>query len=296
LGRVSQLRVGLVCARVRVEEKMLLGAFSQRPEATVLRIDDDLIQAPLAGPVEASGPAAELQSCDVVLLRGLGHYRQLALARLVEAWGLPVVNSAEVIDTCGDKLRTTLALAGAGVPTPRARLAFTVEAALAAIEQLGYPCVVKPTVGSWGRLVARLNDRDAAEALLEHKVLLGGPLHKVLYLQAYIDKPGRDLRAFVLDGQTVAVIGRRSDHWITNTARGARAEGVEISEELASICARAAAAVGGGALAVDLLESADGLLVNEVNSTMEFRNSVAPTGVDIPSLLADHALALAAQR
>lgn len=295
MGRVRQLRVGLVCSRVRVEEKMLLDAFSRRPEVAVLRIDDDLIQAPLAGPADGSGPAAELRSCDVVLLRGLGHYRQLALARLVGAWGVPVVNPAEVIDTCGDKLRTTLALAGAGVPTPRARLAFTVEAALTAIEQLGYPCVVKPTVGSWGRLVARLNDRDAAEALLEHKVLLGGALHKVLYLQEFIEKPGRDLRAFVFEGRTVAVIGRRSDHWITNTARGARVEGVEISDELASICARAAAAVGGGALAVDLLEIADGLLVNEVNSTMEFRNSVAPTGVDIPSLLASHALALVAQ-
>lgn len=293
---MSPIRVGLVCSRVRVEEKMLLEAFSRRPEADVVRIDDDLIQAPLVGSVEAASPAADLHGCDVVLLRGLGHYRQLALARLVEAWGLPVVNPADVVDTCGDKLRTTLALAAAGVPTPAARVAFTVEAALAAIEELGYPCVVKPTVGSWGRLVARLSSRDAAEAVLEHKVLLGGPLHNVLYLQAYVEKPGRDLRAFVLNGQTVAVIGRRSEHWITNTARGARAEAVEVSEELASICARAAAAVGGGALAIDLLEGQSGLLVNEVNSTMEFRNSVAPTGVDIPSLLVDHALALAARR
>ncbi|MGC2191192.1 MAG: lysine biosynthesis protein LysX [Candidatus Dormiibacterota bacterium] len=291
---MSPIRVGLVCSRVRVEEKMLLEAFSRRPGVEVVRIDDELIQAPLVGPVKPGGPAADLHGCDVVLLRGLGHYRQLALARLVEAWGLSVVNPAAVVDICGDKLSTTLALAAAGVPTPAARVAFTVEAALAAIEELGYPCVVKPTVGSWGRLVARLNDHDAAEAVLEHKVLLGGPLHKVLYLQAYIDKPGRDLRAFVLNGQTVAVIGRRSEHWITNTARGARAEAVVISPALADLCARAAAAVGGGALAVDLLESADGLLVNEVNSTMEFRNSVAPTGVDIPSLLVDHALALVA--
>ena len=293
---MSPTKVGLVCSRVRVEEKMLLEAFSRRPGVEVVQIDDDLIQAPLAGAAEPTGPAGDLRGCDVVLLRSLGHLRQLALARLVEAWGIPVVNPAEVLDTCGDKLRTTLALAAAGVPTPPARVAFTVEAALVAVEELGYPCVVKPTVGSWGRLVARLNDRDAAEAVLEHKALLGGALHKVLYLQAYIEKPGRDLRAFVLDGQTAAVIGRRSGHWITNTARGARAEAVVVSGELASICARAAGAVGGGALAVDLLEGPEGLLVNEVNSTMEFRNSVAPTGVDIPSLLVDHALALAERR
>ncbi len=290
---MSQIRVGLVCSRVRVEEKMLLEALSRRPEAVVIRVDDDLIQAPLVGEPATTGPAAELRGCDVVVLRALSQARQVALARLVESWGIPVVNPAAVIETCGDKLRTTLALAGAGVPTPRARVAFTVEAALAAVEELGYPCVVKPTVGSWGRLVARLNDRDAAEAVLEHKMVLGGPLHKVLYLQAHVEKPGRDLRAFVLNGRTVAVIGRRSEHWITNTARGARAEPVVASQELDRLCSLAAAAVGGGALAVDLLEGPDGLLVNEVNSTMEFRNSVAPTGVDIPLLLADHALSLA---
>jgi len=290
---VSPIRVGLVCSRVRMEEKMLLEVLSHRGGAEVVRIDDELIQAPLVGPIAAGSPAADLFGCDVVMLRGLSHYRQSALARLVEAWGLPVVNPAAVVDVCGDKFRTTLALAAAGVPTPQARVAFTVEGALAAIEELGYPCVIKPTIGSWGRLVARVNDRDAAEAVLEHKVQLGGSMHKVIYLQAYIDKPGRDLRAFVVGGQTAAVIGRRSEHWITNTARGARAERVEISVELAAICAQASAAVGGGALAVDLLESGDGLLVNELNSTMEFRNSVTPTGVDIPSLLVDHALSLA---
>ncbi|HVC39175.1 MAG TPA: lysine biosynthesis protein LysX [Candidatus Dormibacteraeota bacterium] len=293
---MSGTRLGLVCSRVRVEEKMLLEAISRRPDTEVVRIEDDRIQAPLVGNPDPAGPAGYLRGCDVILLRGLGHFRQLAIARLAEAWGVPVVNPAAVIDTCGDKLRTTLALAAAGVPTPPARVAFTVEAALAAIEELGYPCVVKPTVGSWGRLLARLGDRESAEAVLEHKTLLGGALHKVLYLQAYVEKPGRDLRGFVVAGETVAVIGRRSQHWITNTARGAVAEPVTVTEEMAALCSRAALAVGGGAVAVDLLESPGGLLVNEVNSTMEFRNSVAPTGVDLPGLLVGHALALAAQR
>ncbi|HVC40184.1 MAG TPA: lysine biosynthesis protein LysX [Candidatus Dormibacteraeota bacterium] len=287
-------KVGLVCSRVRVEEKMLIDAFASRPGVEVVRVDDDLLDAPLSGAAAPHGAAAQLKGCDVVLLRALGHFRQVALAQLVESWSLPVVNASHVIETCGDKVRTTLALTAAGVPSPSSRLAFTQEAALEAVEELGYPCVIKPPVGSWGRLVARVNDRDAAEAVLEHKDLLGGPLHRVIYLQAHVDKPGRDLRAFVLDGHTVAAIGRRSDHWVTNTARGARAEAVAVTPELADLCRAAASAVGGGALAIDLLEGGDGLLVNEVNATMEFRNSVEPTGVDIPGRLVEHTLRLLA--
>ena len=290
----GRVRVALVCSRVRMEEKLLLAAFAAQPEVELAQVDDDALCLRLAG----GGPTdlGPLRGADVVLLRSLSHVRQLTLARVLEAWGVATVNPAAVIDVCGDKLRTTLALVGAGVPTPAAVAAFTVPAAIAGAEALGYPCVVKPTVGSWGRLVARLNDRDAAEAVLEHKALLGGHLHRVLYLQAHVDKPGRDLRAFVISGTTVAAIGRASDHWITNTARGARAEAVSVTGELDELCRRAAAAVGGGAVAVDLLEGPVGLQVNEVNATMEFRNSTGPTGVDIPGLLVRHVLDVARGR
>lgn len=290
---MSQQRIGMVCSRVRVEEKLLLQAFARYSDAEVIRIADDQFQAPLAGPGRPSEAVVALRRCDAVLMRCLSHVRQLTIARVLEAWGIVTVNRSAVIETCGDKLRTTLALAAAGVPTPATRVAFTVEAGLEAVEALGYPAVIKPVTGSWGRLVARLNDRDAAEGVLEHKDILGGALQRVLYLQAHVDKPGRDLRAFVIGDRTVAAIGRRSPHWVTNTARGAVAESVEVTPQLDDICRRASAAVGGGALAVDLLEDRDALLVNEVNATMEFRNSVGPTGVDIAALLVKHVLDLA---
>ncbi|HUY25561.1 MAG TPA: lysine biosynthesis protein LysX [Candidatus Saccharimonadales bacterium] len=291
---MSQLRIGMVCSRVRVEEKLLLEAFARYANVEVIRVDDDQFQAPLAGLGQLSEAVVTLRSCHAVLMRCLSHVRQVTIARVLEAWGIVTVNRSAVLETCGDKLQTTLALAAAGVPTPAARVAFTVQAGLEAVDALGYPCVVKPVTGSWGRLVARLNDRDAAEAVLEHKDILGGALHRVVYLQAHVDKPGRDLRAFVIGDRTVAAIGRRSAHWVTNTARGAVAERVKVTPQLDDICRCASAAVGGGALAVDLLEGRDALLVNEVNATMEFRNSVGPTGVDIPALLAEHVLDLAA--
>ncbi len=203
------------------------------------------------------------------------------------------MNRATVVETCGDKLRTSLALIREDVPTPRVQVAFTPEAALEAIEAMGYPVVLKPVVGSWGRLLARVNDRDAAEALLEHKGTLGGPQHGVFYIQEYIEKQGRDVRSFVVGDQTICAISRRSDHWITNTARGGQATNCPVTPELDAISRAAARAVGGGVLAIDLFERAPGeWLVNEVNHTMEFRNSVAPTGVNIPARLVEYVRAM----
>jgi len=173
-------------------------------------------------------------------------------------------------------------------------LAFTTEAALEAIESLGYPVVLKPVVGSWGRLLAKINDRDAAEAVLEHKSTLGSYQHSVFYVQEYIKKPGRDIRAFVVGDDTLCAIYRKSEHWITNTARGGEGEVCPVTPELAEICQRASQAVGGGVLAVDLIEHPDrGLLVNEVNHTMEFHTTVPTTGVDIPGITVDYLLAVA---
>lgn len=223
---------------------------------------------------------------EVVLLRTLSHARTLAIARALEAEGADVVNASRVIETCGDKAATSAALAAAGVPQPRTFLAFSRETVIEACEELGWPVVVKPVVGSWGRMVARCHDVDAIEALIEHKQVLGGPSHQLFYLQEHVDKPGRDLRVFVIGDRVVAAIAREGDDWRTNTARGAVVRGVPVDPALERIALAAAHAVGGGVLAVDLLESARGLLVGEVNHGLEFRNSVEPTGVDIPGAIA----------
>lgn len=231
--------------------------------------------------------------------RCISETQALAVVRVLEAFDVPCVNPSDVIEACGNKLTTSLRLARAGVPTPRVLAAVDDASALSAVEQMGYPCVLKPTTGSWGRLLARVNDRDAAEAVIEHKSTLGGPQHGVFYVQEHVDKPGRDLRVFMVGGRAVAAIARASEHWITNTARGGTASAITITPEIAEMCERASAAICGGdashtLLAIDLLETRDGgLLVSEINHTMEFRNSIEPTGVDIPGLMIDHVIRVA---
>jgi [lysine-biosynthesis-protein LysW]--L-2-aminoadipate ligase len=161
---------------------------------------------------------------------------------------------------------------------------------LKAIEVMGYPCVLKPVVGSWGRLLAKVENREVAEALIEHKATLGVN-HQVFYIQEYIDKPGRDIRAFVVGDETICAIYRSSENWITNTARGGVATNCPVTDEIAGLCQRAARAVGGGLLALDLFETDNGLTINEINHTMEFRNSIATTGVNIPQKMVEYVLA-----
>ena len=278
------MRIGFLYSRVRVEEKLLLEALDRRGVAYDLVDDRDLVFNVTEGPGRLG--------YDVVLERCVNQSHALYALKILNDWGVPTVNRFEVVRDCGDKLFTTSQLAAAGVPQPRVKLALTPESALAAIEEFGYPVVLKPVVGSWGRLLAKINDREAAEALIEHKEVLGSYQHGIFYVQEFVDKGGRDIRAFVVGDEAICAIYRESPHWITNTARGGKASNCPVTPELNDICVRAARAVGGGVVAVDVFESEDrGYLVNEVNHTMEFRNSIAPTGVDIPGRIVDYVVA-----
>jgi len=278
------MRIGILCSRVRVEEKLLFAAFEGLGVSPV-RIDERALAAPVGRLVP---------EVDVLLERSVSASAGLVATQLYEAAGVRVINDSATASVCADKVRTSLALAAADVPQPETIVALGEEAALDAIEYLGYPAVIKPAVGSWGRLLARVNDRDAAEALIEHKSVLGGVNHQVFYVQEYIRKPARDIRAFVIGDETICAIYRSAAHWVTNTARGGQASNCPVTPDIADLCRRAARAVSGGAggvLAIDLLEDPmRGLLVCEVNHTMEFRNSIDTTGVDIPGRIARYVL------
>ncbi len=283
-------RLAILTSRIRVEEKLLFAALQQRGVAFDVIDDSELL-------LDLAQAEPRWRDYDAVLCRSLGQSRGLAVLYVLEHWGIPVFNAPAVTATCNDKLLTTLALLRAGIPTPRTLLAFAPEAALRGIETLGYPVVLKPVTGSWGRLLARINDRDAAEAVLEHQETLGSYQHHIHYMQEYIARPQRDIRAFVVGNRTICAIYRTSEHWITNTARGAIASNCPITPELDALCMGAAQAVGGGILAIDVFEDEKrGLLVNEINATMEFRNSIAPTGVDIPNAMLDYILANVPER
>ena len=276
------VKIGFLYTKIRLEEKLLLEELEKRPRVELVRINDgetyfDIAQKPA--------------QVDLLFERSVSYSRGLYISRIFEAHGIPVVNPSRLAELCGDKYVTSQILVNEAIPTPRVLMAFDEVSAIQAVEAIGYPCVLKPVIGSWGRLLARVDDRATAEAFIEHKALLGGVNHQIFYIQEYIKKPGRDIRAFVIGEEPICAIYRTSENWITNTARGGVASNCPVTDEIANLCRRMARVLGGGMLAIDLFETEQGMLVNEVNHTMEFRNSIATTGVDIPARMVDYLLA-----
>jgi [lysine-biosynthesis-protein LysW]--L-2-aminoadipate ligase len=279
------VKIGVLCSRVRVEEKMLFAALRKR------RIDYERLDARALSLDLASSDLAEYSA---VLVRCLSHTRAHYLTRWLAHAGVPCVSSHRAVATCGDKLVAHLALQRAEIPTPCTVVALGPAAALQAIEDMGYPVVLKPVVGSWGRLLAKVNDRNAAEAVIEHKATLGGYTHRTFYIQEYVEKPGRDIRTLVVGAEVVYAMYRCSAHWITNTALGGEAIPCSLSSDIVALSLSAAKAVGGSVVAVDLMETVDGrLLVNEVNHTPEFHGAMAATEVDIAGRIVDHLVSVA---
>ena len=277
------VRLGVFYTIIRPEEKAILAAAEARG-IPIVRYDDSEVTFGLDPPPDLP---------DVVLNRSVSHTRSLYAVHGFAHYGVPTVNDPAVVELAGDKVLCSFRLARRHIPTPRTVVALSPEAAMSAIEQIGYPAVLKPAVGSWGRLMAKVDNAEDALQLLEHKSALSSPIHSVFYVQEYVPTPDRDLRVFVVGDEAVAAMYRRSSEWRTNAARGGETEAAPLTEALTDLALRAAEAVGGGVLAVDLMESPAGLVVHEVNPTPEFTALSAASGVDIAGRIVDYTVSVA---
>ena len=238
----------------------------------------------------------ELALGDVILQRSISHFRGLYLTSCLEFLGFPVINKFKVGETCGNKLLTSLTLAKHKVPTPKTHFAFSAAAAMEAIGGTGFPVVLKPIIGSWGRGVFPLRDDEVANMIFEMREEDDNPLGRIYYIQEMIQRPPRDIRCIVVGDDIIAAVYRYSaqNEWRTNVARGGKAENAPITKELEEIALRAASAVGGGVLGVDLMEDEQrGLLVHEINNTVEFRGASNVSTVDIASAIIDYSVIVA---
>jgi [lysine-biosynthesis-protein LysW]---L-2-aminoadipate ligase len=269
------LKLAITFDRLRWEEKALKDA------ASSLGFTASLVDAKnLVLPVPGSAPDIG----DAVLQRCVGHYRSLLLSRTLEGAGVTVINPYAVAEVCTNKLATTIALEKARVPTPRTYLTLSAETVEEAAEKLGFPLVMKPFSGSWGRMVTIVRDRPTLKSIIEYKEELANPLEHMYYLQQYVRRPPRDIRIIVAGDQIVASVHRYAPRgeWRTNVARGGTSEAFKPEPELRELVHKASAAVGGGILGVDAMESLDGYLVHEVNNTVEFRGAQSAVKTNIP--------------
>ncbi|WP_430791103.1 lysine biosynthesis protein LysX [Actinoplanes sp. G11-F43] len=281
--RPGESRIAVLASRVGADEKRLFDALDRRG-VPFEHVDTRRLWF-------RAGPGG--LPWDVALNREIGQVRAAYAARCLASAGVEVVNSVDATEVCGDKWRTTTALEAAAVPTPRTALALTPQATLDALEAIGYPALIKPLVGSWGRLVAHLPDRVSAEGVLEYLAALPGPQSHLGYVQELIDKPGRDIRAVVVGGQVLGAVYRTGEALRTNVALGGKTRPCEVTPEINKFSIDAAAAVGADIAGVDLIEDRDGrLLVLEVNHRVEFTGfqSALASEVDVAGHIVDHLL------
>lgn len=283
----NTVRIGLLHTTIRGDEKLLIEAARSRGVSlSLIDVREQIFD-----------PFARRPQVDIVLERCVSTVKGTHAVEFYESLGIPAVNPLSIATVCENKFLTSLALVRHRVPAPRFILAFSEEQSKKAVRALGgYPVVIKPVSGSWGRMVARINDEHALEAILEQKETLGGPHHHAFYIQQYIEKPGRDIRIHVIGGKVVAAIYRASSHWVTNTARGAEALACPIDARLARIAKAAGDAIGKGILGIDVFETKNGYVVNEVNHTMEFKNVQRITGINIAGFIIDYCLSVVRQR
>jgi [lysine-biosynthesis-protein LysW]--L-2-aminoadipate ligase len=278
------VKLNILYDHMRWEEKALYTACEKRG-VDFSMIDAERLSIDLTSTERPEGVG------DVVLQRCVSHFRGLHAAAALESFGVRVINSYRTSEICGNKVLNTLAFKRFNIPTPRTYLAFTQDSALEALEKLGYPAILKPVVGSWGRLVSLLKDKTAAMVALEHRELMF-PIYQIYYLQEMVRRPPRDLRVFVIGEDVPVAIYRvnTGEDWRTNTARGGKVERCPVTPEIRELALRAAEAVGGGVFGVDMMEDGGGLVVHEINSTVEFKNTVPATGVDIPGMIVEYAI------
>lgn len=287
-GNSHGVRLGVLVSYLRQEEKLIL-ATARAHGIDVRPLFDRELALDLAAPTAAASGL----DVDVVLDRSVVHSRAGYTLHAMERWGVPTLNAAAAVHVCDDKALCSLVLEGAGIPTPRTFLAYSIESALRACETLGYPAVLKPVTGSWGRLLAKVNGPDQARTIIQQKAEHGSFHHEIYYVQQYIPKPDRDIRAYVIGERIVAASYRTAKHWITNSARGATSKPCLVTPEIEELSLRSCRAVGARLAGVDLIETPDGLQVLEVNTGGEFKGLMTTTDVDIAARIVEEAVRLA---
>ena len=278
-------KICIVFDRLRTEEKLL------QKNAEELGYETSMIDAKITS-FDTDSKPVNFKFGDVVLERCVSYYRGLHFTACLEFMDIPVINKFDVANTCGNKMITSMLLKKNNIPTPKTYFSFSAEAALENFENIGYPLVIKPIIGSWGRSVMPIKDKDTAEAVIENRQVTDGPQDRIYYLQEMIDRPPRDIRVITVGDQAVSAMYRKSSGGFkTNIALGANPELCEITKEIEDLCEKTSKAVGGGILGIDLMEDKKrGLVVHEVNNTVEFKGLVKVSKRNIPKEMIDYAV------
>jgi [lysine-biosynthesis-protein LysW]--L-2-aminoadipate ligase len=284
------MNLGIVLNRVSFEEKQIILACKELG-INVEQIKNEELFLQLNAEKDP-----QIKS-DVLLQRSLSTIRAIYSTAILETKGYKVVNNYNAVSISADKLLTTLLLEKHKIPSPKTFVGFTGEAVMASAEKyLNYPMVTKPIIGSWGRMVAKIESNNHLSSIVESKEVMGDLFQKIHYFQEFIDAPKlnpnnpADIRVFYLGGECIAAMGRYrpENDFRSNIALGGKAKMLDIDSEMSSICKKIAEAIQGEILGIDLMITEKGYVCIEVNGVPGFEGITNATGINIGMKIAEY--------
>lgn len=271
--------IGILCSRIRLEEKLIFESLKKRKISFTI-LDPRLMSL--------NGEKNAVKKMKLILNREISQTRAELILEYLNKNGVRTINSSESTRICNNKALCTWELQKEAIPVPKTVVVFSIDEAIAAAKKIGYPVVAKPIIGSWGRLLAKINNQEMLETILEHKEALASPYHSFFYLQEYIEKPGRDIRILMIGNEPVAAMYRKSNHWITNTARGAVPQKLKLNPELINLAKKVAEVLKTDIAGIDIVETNSGYKILEVNSSVEFHGLQTVSNINIADKIVNY--------
>jgi ribosomal protein S6--L-glutamate ligase len=225
----------------------------------------------------------ELQGIDAIIPR-IGAsvtFYGAAVIRQFEMMKIFAATSSQSLVRSRDKLRSLQILSGVGLGLPVTAFTNYSKDVTRVIEKVGgAPCVLKLLEGTQGIGVVLAETQSAAKSVLE---AFNGLQARVIVQQFIKEAGGSDIRAFVVDGVIVGAMKRqgKDGEFRSNLHQGGSAKLIELSDEEENAALMAAKALGLGVAGVDMLQSDNGPLIMEVNSSPGLEGIEGATGKDI---------------
>ncbi|MEM1758609.1 MAG: RimK family alpha-L-glutamate ligase [Acidilobaceae archaeon] len=265
---------------VRVEEELLIRAFSMRGLRPTIIYSNTLYSIP-----------EDRLSSSVVLVRNISAANSIYVAAITEASNGVAINPLRALIVGHDKILTYSTLVRNKIKIPQSIIALENSRLEDYVDDISYPIIDKPPIGSWGRLVSLVKTPTAFKEVIKHRSILANPQLRVHIIQ----KPanlGSDIRCLVVGDSIAACMIRKGQlgEWRSNAALGGSVIPYKPSLEVEEAALKSATLVGAEIAGVDILHDDGDYYVNEVNVVPEFKALMKATSIDISEVIASYIL------
>lgn len=223
---------------------------------------------------------------------------EVSTVKQLQLMKVPVVNRYLPIIRAKNKVRTQQILQHEGIPLPKTVVIHDVEYLDKAIQKVGkFPLILKSPHGSLGLGVSIIESRRSMRSMID---LIGSGLkNSLIIIQEYVkEAKGKDIRVFIVGGKIIAAMERRAKkgEFRSNFSRGGSVALADLSDEEKWLALKATRAIGLHVAGVDIIRTAQGSKILEVNANPGLKGITEATGINVAEYIVKFAEKLVKQR